>query len=142
MTDTASAPNSALPRWSVADVHESFDSRTFKAALESFSADVSRLEAVFDESNVRKVDRPIAPSDGKIADDVISHFNRVVDAGEVLGAYIYATVSTDSRDESAQGLLSEIEVLDARTSPLLARLAEWVKSLGVDELAALSTEAA
>ena len=99
MTDTASAPtSSALPRWSVADVHESFDSRTFKAAFESFAADVSRLEAVFDESNVRKVDRAIDSSDGKIADDVISHYNRVMDAGEVLGAYIYATVSTDSRD--------------------------------------------
>lgn len=142
MTDTASAPHASLPRWSVADVHESFDSRTFKVAFESFSADVSRLEAVFDEANVRKVDRAIETGDGETADKVIALYNRVMDAGDVLGAYIYATVSTDSRDETAQGLLSEIEVLDARTSPLLARLAEWVKSLGVDELSTLSTEAA
>ena len=142
MTDTASAPHTALPRWSVADVHESFDSRTFRAAFESFSADVSRLEAIFDEENVRKIDRKIEDADGEIANKVIALYNRVMAAGDVLGAYIYATVSTDSRDETAQGLLSEIEVLDARTSPLLARLAEWVKSLGVDELAALSTEAA
>ena len=132
----------ALPRWSVADVHQSFDARSFTDAMESAGAGVTRLEALFEEHNVRAITpRPVQPADGEAADSVISTFNNVVEAQEILGAYIYATVSTDSRNERAQGLLSEMETLDARVSPLLARLADWVAALGTEQLATVSTEA-
>ncbi len=132
----------ALPRWSVADVHQSFDARSFSDAMESAGAGVTRLEALFEEHNVRAITpRAVLPKDGEAADSVISIFNNVVEAQEILGAYIYATVSTDSRNERAQGLLSEMETLDARVSPLLARLADWVAALGTENLATVSTEA-
>ena len=132
----------ALPRWSVADVHQSFDARSFTDAMEAAGAGVTRLEALFEEHNVRAIaTRPVQPKDGEAADSVINTFNNVVEAQEILGAYIYATVSTDSRNERAQGLLSEMETLDARVSPLLARLADWVAALGTEQLAEVSTEA-
>ena len=140
MTNTQQ--QTALPRWSVADVHQSFDARSFTDAMESAGAGVTRLEALFEEHNVRAITpRPVQPADGEAADSVISTFNNVVKAQEILGAYIYATVSTDSRNERAQGLLSEMETLDARVSPLLARLADWVAALGTEQLATVSTEA-
>lgn len=140
MTNTQQ--QTALPRWSVADVHQSFDARSFTDAMESAGAGVTRLEALFEEHNVRAITpRPVQPADGEAADSVISTFNNVVEAQEILGAYIYATVSTDSRNERAQGLLSEMETLDARVSPLLARLADWVAALGTEQLAIVSTEA-
>ena len=140
MTNTQQ--QTALPRWSVADVHQSFDARSFTDAMESAGAGVTRLEALFEEHNVRAITpRPVQPADGEAADSVISTFNNVVEAQEILGAYIYATVSTDSRNERAQGLLSEMETLDARVSPLLARLADWVAALGIEQLATVSTEA-
>ena len=132
----------ALPRWSVADVHQSFDARSFTDAMEAAGAGVTRLEALFEEHNVRAITpRPVKPADGEAADSVISTFNNVVEAQEILGAYVYATVSTDSRNERAQGLLSEMETLDARVSPLLARLADWVAALGAEQLASVSNEA-
>ena len=110
--------------------------------MESAGAGVTRLEALFEEHNVRAITpRPVQSADGEAADSVISTFNNVVEAQEILGAYIYATVSTDSRNERAQGLLSEMETLDARVSPLLARLADWVAALGTEQLATVSTEA-
>lgn len=140
MTNTQQ--QTALPRWSVADIHQSFDARSFTDAMESAGAGVTRLEALFEEHNVRAITpRPVQPADGEAADSVISTFNNVVEAQEILGAYIYATVSTDSRNERAQGLLSEMETLDARVSPLLARLADWVAALGTEQLATVSTEA-
>ena len=140
MTNTQQ--QTALPRWSVADVHQSFDARSFTDAMESAGAGVTRLEALFEELNVRAITpRPVQSADGEAADSVISTFNTVVEAQEILGAYIYATVSTDSRNERAQGLLSEMETLDARVSPLLARLADWVAALGTEQLATVSTEA-
>lgn len=139
---TSTQKQTALPRWSVADVHQSFDARSFSDAMESAGAGITRLEALFEEHNVRAIaTRSVLPKDGEASDTVISTFNNVVKAQEILGAYIYATVSTDSRNERAQGLLSEMETLDARVSPLLARLADWVAALGAENLATVSTEA-
>lgn len=123
-------------------MHESFDSRSFVDSMERLGADVGRLTSLFDEHDVRAV-APRTPTakDGETADAVVAAFNAVAEANNVLGAYVYATVSTDSRNEQAQGLLSELEVTDSKLSPLVARLAEWVASLGADELAKVSEAA-
>ena len=132
----------ALPRWSVADVHESFDARSFTDAMERLGADVGRLGLLFDTHDVRGITpRQPTADDAAAADAVITAFNSVAEANSILGAYVYATVSTDTRHERAQGLLSELEVLEANLSPLTARLAEWVASLGADALAKLSDQA-
>ncbi|HEY4610704.1 MAG TPA: hypothetical protein VIH06_15915, partial [Ilumatobacteraceae bacterium] len=131
-----------LPRWSVADVHESLESRSFIDALEQVGADSTRLAALFDEHDIRRCDaRPVTDADGVTADLVIRALNDTLRRTDLIGAYVYATVTTDSFDEKAQGLLSELDVIDARQRPLLGRLAEWVNSLGAEALASVSTEA-
>jgi len=60
---------------------------------------------------------------------------------EILEAYVYATVATNTRDETAQALLSEIEVVGSRITPLLARLADFVCDYDTELLATVSTEA-
>jgi len=110
--------------------------------MERAGAEVSRLEASFNEHNIRAIDeRMPTEADGEIADTVIRQVNETLKESEILGAYIYATVSTDTRHEQAQGLLSELETLDARVAPLIARLADWIASLGADALATVSNEA-
>ncbi len=144
MTETLDASATIadpLPRWSVADVYESLHAPDFAAAMERSNAETTRLAALFDEHNVRAVDpRPVTTEDGAAADAVITALNRTIAEMEVLEVAVYATVATDSRDEHAAALLSQIEVDDAVIRPLLARLAEWVRTLGVDELAAVSDE--
>ncbi|MEY3111986.1 MAG: hypothetical protein RIT23_1117, partial [Actinomycetota bacterium] len=138
----SSTHETSLPRWSVADVHESFEARSFTDSMERLGASITRLEALFEEHNIRAIE-PRTPSaaDGQAADATIAAFNSTVADSEILLSYVYATVSTNSRDERAQGLLSELENLDARVSPLLARLADWVASLGASDLALVSNEA-
>jgi pepF/M3 family oligoendopeptidase len=128
-----------LPRWSVADLHESLESRSFTDALERAGAGVGRLRVLFDEHGVRATDtRPVESADAAAADAVLNAFNATSDELSTLGAVVYASVSTDSRDEQAQALLSELNVLDSQMRALTARLADWVRALGVDELAARS----
>jgi len=145
MTDAASPPTVAdeLPRWSVADLHESFESRSFLDAKEQAGADVDRLVSLFDELGVRAIDatEPTAEH-GEAADRAITEYNRVSDSISLLGAYIYATVSTDSRDTTAMAAMSELDPAEAKLRPLLARLADWVHALGVDGLAEVSTQVA
>jgi oligoendopeptidase F len=132
-----------LPRWSVADVHESLDARSFTDALEHATAGVVRLEALFDEHDVRDGDpRTVTVADGVAADAVIEAYNRTSDELDVIDVVVHTTVATDSRHEQAQALASEISVLQARTRPLIARLAAWTHRLGVDELASVSQAAA
>lgn len=134
--------DTTLPRWSVSELHESFDSRSFLDAMERARADADRLVTLFDECDIRAVaHRQPTAQDAANADRVIAAFNETVERSEILGSYVYATVSTDTRHEHAQSLLSELEVLDAKVGPLLARLADWVASLGADDLAQLSTVA-
>jgi oligoendopeptidase F len=135
--DAAADPAQAsLPRWSVADVHESLDARSFSEALELVGADVGRLEALFESHGIRAIEpRPVTVGDAAAATEVIVSVNAVSEALKTLRAVVYATVATDSRHERAQALLSELAVLGARITPLMARLADWVHALGVDELA-------
>ncbi len=140
MTDTASA--GALPRWNTADVHESLDARSFSDALEHGRAEVERLTALFDELGVRAADpRPPTAADGAAADRVIEAYNRTAAELDILSGYVYAAVAIDSRNEQAQSLLSEVETVEARLRPLLARLAAWVGALGPTGLADVSEQA-
>jgi len=132
-----------LPRWDVADVHESFTSRSFLDALERTGAEAARLVALFDEHGVGSIElRPVDPADGRTADEVIGALNAAQADLDELDAYVHASVSTDSRDATAAGLASELSNTGAKIRPLLARLAAWVAALGVDELAEVSPVAA
>jgi len=132
-----------LPTWSVADVHESFEARSFLAAKERAGANVDRLITLFDEHDIRATEhRTPTADDGVAADVVIAEYNRVAADLDVLGAYIYASVSTDSRNATAQAELSEIEPIESRLRPLLSRLADWVGSFDLADLVGVSTEAA
>ena len=134
-----------LPLWSVADVHESLTSRSFVDSLERVKSDVGRLEALYDELGIRALPDGVSPTvdseTGNRLDRAIRDFNAVVAQTEILEAYVYATVATNTRDETAQALLSEIEVAGSRITPLLARLADFVCDHDVDALSAVSTEA-
>ncbi|MET0908392.1 MAG: M3 family metallopeptidase, partial [Ilumatobacteraceae bacterium] len=141
--DPSKDDTETLPRWSIADVHESLTARSFVDAMERSTADVDRLVTLFDELGIRAIEpRRATADDGEAADRVLREFNRVAAEFDVLEASIYATVSTDSRNERAQGLMSELEPAEAAMRPLLARLADWVASLGAESLAAVSDEAA
>ena len=134
-----------LPLWSVADVHESLTSRSFVDSLERVKSDVGRLEALYDELGIRALPDGVSPTvdseTGSRLDRAIRDFNAVVAQTEILEAYVYATVATNTRDETAQALLSEIEVAGSRITPLLARLADFVCDHDVDALSSVSSEA-
>ncbi|MFT6813552.1 MAG: oligoendopeptidase F, partial [Ilumatobacter sp.] len=109
---TTTEPTDSLPRWSVTDVHESFNSRSFSDAQEQSTADVERLIALFDELDIRSASKgALTDTDGAAADRAIREFNRVSADLDLLDAYVYATVSTDSRNAQAQALMSEIDVV-------------------------------
>ncbi len=138
-TGSDARPDEALPRWSIADVHASLDARSFTDAMERSATDVERLVALFDELDIRaQTPRPPDATDGAAADRAIDELNRVSAELAILRVYTYAIVATDSRNAPAQAALGETRQIDATLRPLTARLADWVASVGVDELAVFS----
>ncbi len=110
MTEATSTIDDAASRWSVADVHESLSPRSFLDALERSAPTPTAWRRLFDEHDVRAIDpRPVdrRRRRGRRRRDRRLQ-RRCCDASEQLDAYVFATVSTDSRDEQAQALLSEI----------------------------------
>jgi pepF/M3 family oligoendopeptidase len=132
-----------LPKWNVADLHESFDSRSFQDAMDRTVADATRLEALFDEYGIRAVERrPVTAADGDAADAAIAAINDFREHANLLEAYIYATTSTNSFDERAEALMGEFYMSFLRERPMVARFAAWIASLGVEELAEVSARVA
>ena len=73
MTDTL------LPRWSVADIHQSFTARSFTDAMERTGANVARLEAQFEEHNIRAGEaRKPSTQEGQIANEIITSMNETI----------------------------------------------------------------
>ncbi len=131
-----------LPRWNLSDVHESFTARSFRAAMERVSTDTDRLAALFDTHGVRAVPaRPTDDADGAAADAIIVALNDWQLQLQQLSTYVQATVSTDSYNEIAQALASELQMLSSRGQPLFARFVDWVAALGPQELAVVSPQA-
>ncbi len=145
---TSPTPASAadLPRWRIDDVFASLDSREFSDALEYFQSEVQRLENTFDIDGIRALPEGLHPTvDSETAERLsraINAYNSTISRAQTLEAYVYAIVSTDTRHEKAQALLSEIESLDARVTPLLARLADFASDHDLIALAALDTTVA
>ena len=132
-----------LPRWSVADVHASFESRTFTAAMEGARATLDRATALFEQHDVRAApSRPVVATDAIAADAVIPALNAAMREVDELASFVTAATATDSFDQIAQGWATELGVLSAQRRPLMARLADWVDSLGVAELSLVSQQVA
>ena len=132
MTTTDERPSTdtfELPRWSVADVHESLEARSFTDALEQAGADAERLVALFDELDIRaKANRPVTDADGAAADTVLRELNRVTDGAMVNVCLTWAAgfglfVATFSAAAAYPAPLFELEVR------LVRRLAKVIKLL-------------
>jgi pepF/M3 family oligoendopeptidase len=133
----------ALPHWDVSDVFPAIGSREYAAAREALGADLTRLTALYDEHDVRAADRP-AVDDATVAafDEVLGETNQVMERVRILSGYLSSFVSTNARDELAQGELSELQAELSQLSRLRSRFDAWVASLGDDALIARSAAAA
>jgi pepF/M3 family oligoendopeptidase len=79
--------------------------------------------------------RPHSETDFAAAEEVLTATNTALDDLDALGAEVYAYVSTDATNASAQAMLSRLERHEATTAQLAARLSAWVATLGAEGLA-------
>ena len=131
-----------LPRWDMSVVYPGLDSPEYERDLRSVVRALDELEGLFDEAQIDRTESPLNPDlAASILERVLPLYNALNDQVWMLGAYVYAFVSVDSRDEYAQARLSELERHTVRLSKLHTRLTAWAGSQDGDALMERSEQA-
>ncbi|MBF6614870.1 MAG: oligoendopeptidase F, partial [Chloroflexi bacterium] len=141
------ATTGTLPHWDMTVVYPSLESPEFDEGFRSVVEEISALSVLFDKYQIGEqqgqqgqLGQQSALDDQTVGrfDDVINHYNQVLDKTHTLSAYIESFVSTNSRDDTAQAKLSELQQHTVRLSQLGTRLTAWIGSLDIDTLITLS----
>jgi pepF/M3 family oligoendopeptidase len=131
-----------LPRWDMSVVYPGLDSPEYERDLRSVVRALDELEGLFDEAQIDRTESPLNPDlAASILERVLPPYNALNDQVWTLGAYVYAFVTVDSRDEYAQARLSELERHTVRLTKLNTRLTAWAGSQDIDALVERSEQA-
>ena len=105
------------PRWDLSPIFAGLDDRAFGGALEGIFAAVDRLGAQFDEYDIRATEpRSVTDRDVQALEAVLTETNDVQSQMRIVSTYLYALVTTDSRDDQAAANMVELLSPIARIS--------------------------
>ena len=125
----------ALPRWDVTVVYPSLDSPEFERGFHETLGRIDDLVQLVDGLSVPgpgvagSVENPTAA-----LEKILVAQNSTLEEVTTLEAYIYAFVSTDTRDAMAQARLSELQQARVKLSLLVVRLTAWIGTLDLEGL--------
>lgn len=137
---TAATPSAApLPRWDVSGIYPALDDPSFATGFAGTLARIDGLADLFDAEGFG-ADGPTA-NVAATFERVLAEYNAVLDEVETLGAYLYAFVSTDSRDETAEARMAELQMRRVALAKLATRWDAWIGTLHLDPLEAESPAA-
>ncbi len=128
------------PKWDMAVVFPSLESREFKAEFDAVISEIGDLEQFFDKNEVAS-GNPFAKAFPDRFDEVVRKWNSFHERMRPLNAYVYSFVTTDSRNALALAKQSELQIQQARIRDLATRLTAWTGRQPIDQLLASSSEA-
>ncbi len=132
-----------LPHWDVSTVFPSLESPEFAAGFAVVQGDIYDLRTLWDDEGIdRKVDLPVDDDTVETFERVVTALNLALDRFYTLNAYIFAFISTDATNTTAQARQSELESTEVLLEQLVTRFTAWVGSLDVAALIARSPLAA
>ncbi len=134
----------SAPRWDVSNIYPSLESREFKTAVEEYKKQVAALEKFFknklSKAGAKSKARELAPLVGQVIDRI----NRIQTLASTIVPYIYAFVTTDSRDKTAMRIMSEFEQASLPMRKLSVQFEAWVGRIApkLDKVVKVNTSAA
>ena len=116
----------SAPRWDMSNVYPSLESPEFKTAVEDYKKQVASLEKFFrnklGRSGAKSKTKELAPLVGQAIDRI----NKIQTLASTIVPYIYAFVTTDSRDKTAMRIMSEFEQASLPMRKLSVQFEAWV----------------
>lgn len=120
----------SAPRWDMTNVYPSLESKEFKNAMKEYKNLLDKFEKFY-KSKLTKVSAKTKSKElGALLGKSVDQFNAIYELSHTIEAYIFAFVTTDSRDKTAMRLLSEFEQVQVRQSNLSTQFSAWVGKLG------------
>lgn len=120
----------SAPRWDLTNVYPSLESKEFKNAVKEYKNLLGKFEKFY-KSKISKADKKTSAKElGVLLGKSVEQFNAILELSGTLSAYIYSSVSTDSRNKTAVRLLSELEQIEVRQAKLNTQFRAWVGMLG------------
>ncbi len=117
---------STPPRWDMTNVYPSLTSPEFQAAVASYKKQVAGLERFFDKQLSPLGPKASTAQLATLVGEALNRINRILILSGTIDPYIYAFVSTDSRDQTAQRVLSEFEQASLPMAKLVVRFRSWL----------------
>lgn len=130
-----------LPTWDLSVFYPSLDSEEFTEAFAKATKLTDELVELFDRQHIGAaavLDEAVV---AESFERVIQSLDELLDHLETLGAYLYSTMSVDTRDEAPQIKMSELEQHLVELAKLSPRLSAWLGEIDVEALLANSAVA-
>ena len=117
---------STPPRWDMSNVYPSLESDEFKAAVKDYKKQAASFTTFFDK-NLSKADaKTKAKALAPLVGEAINRLNKIQTLSDTIGSFIYAYVSTDSRDQAAAKARSEFEQASLPMDKAFTRFRSWL----------------
>lgn len=132
MTASATTDRVALPHWDLTPIFPDLDSPAFVADFSALLGDLSDLDGLL-------ADAVVADANPQATlEDSLARLNEVSERQEVMWAYLYGRITTNSRDDRAQSRFSELQARSVSLDKALTRLDAWLARQDVTALIASS----
>ncbi len=120
-----------LPHWDMNPIYPGLDTPAFKADFEATLQAIEELTTQFDTRAIMLREEPLAVDEETVTifEAILEKFNRVRAEMHTLYAYVVCHIATDSRNETAQARMSEMQQAFVRFAKLQTRLTAWIGSL-------------
>jgi oligoendopeptidase F len=133
----AKAPNLGnVPRWDLTNVYPGLDSDQFDAAVQDLQSQVSELDAFMEHHNIQKNENgPVQTDIEDLADvmtEALNKNNKLRRLYGTLGAYVASFTTTNSFDQEARRIESELEMHGVSLRKQEVAFRGWIG--GIDNL--------
>ena len=119
-----------LPRWDLSNVYPALDSDELKRDIAAVPAQLNELTEFMDEFGMRKGEPINAATTHAALDGYLQRANGLMRRYYTIGAYIRSFVTTDSFNETARRMLSQIEPTGVQLQQINTRFDAWLGTLG------------
>ena len=120
---------STPPRWDLTNVYPSLESREYAAAVKEYKSQVAAMNRFFDRTLSHAGPRTPVVKVAPLVGQAIDRINRIQELSGTIGPFLYAYVTTDSRNALANRLMSEWEQASLPMDTVYVRLRRWLGAL-------------
>ncbi|MCW5886981.1 MAG: M3 family oligoendopeptidase [Anaerolineales bacterium] len=132
----------SVPRWDLSNVYPGLESAAFQAAVAELSAQLDGIDAYLVEQRIEKhAAGPLQTSSdaqAQVLAAVLDKMNAAMRLYGTLNAYIASFTTTDSFNQTARRIESEVEQYGVRLRKIDVSVRGWVGSLSAGQLAELT----